>query len=521
MHGAAGSDSSGAYFGRRGDYTTVQNFGYANDAAFSISFWSTEVACSKTDVQYIYSHARPRPSSTAPDASNINIYVACGAQTGQGSAPETVIGYNLKDASGTRATVAYALRHSVQLSQGSAASAWVHIVLRVGARRISTFVNGHEVLNAQYSFLPGIRSNVAYPYPGRLSRALGGFKLDTDIHLGAPAAIEGFQLTNRYARGSYGAFNGRIAGLVVSDLDFTSLEVECLFKSRLHLLPVSTCKENNDAAVAVSFIRSAQDSSEHKYKVTVHGGVNITGGGAQFDGVDDYVTIQHFDYASRAEFSVAMWFTKSHCTDHFYEYLYSHHGQFGSKFLSSAHVDIFIACEGQGSGYSTADGTVVRYFIRDDVGAEASFDYALHDAGDFDAITNTWVHIMLSVTPSSLKTYADGVKVTDDRYYHFKLHGANVAANPGTLTKVLSSITLNTDIFLGARADKARHDFFAGKLALFNIFDRRTQAIEAQCIFRHGENTLPGPEAKFEASGVQPPNCSKTNHARIYAHIIV
>ena len=43
----------------------------------------------------------------------------------------------------------------------------------------------------------------------------------------------------------------------------------------------------------------------------------------------------------------------------------------------------------------------------------AMFDFPLHEAGDFDAVTSVWVHFVLSVTTSSMKTWDDGMPVDD------------------------------------------------------------------------------------------------------------
>ena len=42
------------------------------------------------------------------------------------------------------------------------------------------------------------------------------------------------------------------------------------------------------------------------------------------------------------------------------------------------------------------------------------FDYAIHESGDFDAVTNVWIHTVFAVTKTSLWTYDDGRRVNDD-----------------------------------------------------------------------------------------------------------
>ena len=49
-------------------------------------------------------------------------------------------------------------------------------------------------------------------------------------------------------------------------------------------------------------------------------------------------------------------------------------------------------------------------------GTEAMMDWPMADAGSFDAITSTWLHIVLVVTPTSIMTYEDGTRVAEQQY---------------------------------------------------------------------------------------------------------
>ena len=49
-------------------------------------------------------------------------------------------------------------------------------------------------------------------------------------------------------------------------------------------------------------------------------------------------------------------------------------------------------------------------------GTWACFDYPLHAAGDFDSITNSWMHLVLTVNERSVFTYVDGIKTGDSQY---------------------------------------------------------------------------------------------------------
>ena len=53
---------------------------------------------------------------------------------------------------------------------------------------------------------------------------------------------------------------------------------------------------------------------------------------------------------------------------------------------------------------------------------------SLHDAGDFDAITNLWVHVVLAVSADRLTTFDDGLPVSDAVYGFYTGGGVTVAS---------------------------------------------------------------------------------------------
>ena len=55
----------------------------------------------------------------------------------------------------------------------------------------------------------------------------------------------------------------------------------------------------------------------------------------------------------------------------------------------------------------------------------AMFDFPMHAAGDFDAITNVWVHVVLVVSAKALTTYDDGETTPDlsNSMVHMALSG--------------------------------------------------------------------------------------------------
>ena len=155
-------------------------------------------------------------------------------------------------------------------------------------------------------------------------------------------------------------------------------------------------------ALTMSFLADYSDTSNNGRVATLSGDTHVETDGAHFDGSADDIMVANFPYAQNDMFTVSFWFTKEECTGGIYEYLYSHHHDDGPNTWENPYVDIYLACEESGGGASTAGGSIVRYWLRDGAGSEASMDYSLHDAGAFDSITNSWVHTVLSVAPTSL-----------------------------------------------------------------------------------------------------------------------
>jgi len=295
-----------------------------------------------------------------------------------------------------------------------------------------------------------------------------------------------------------------MASLIVSSYAFSIPEVHCLFTSSEEYLPAQEtgCDQVPQSQVDVTFLGDTTDLSGNNRAVTANGAANVGVTGARFDGVGDDITIANFDYstASRA-FTISFWFTKEDCTNGVYEYLFSHHATADATTWDNAYVDIYLACEEAGGGWSTATGSIMRYWLRDSQGHEAMMDYSLHETGDFDTVTNVWVHTMMVVTSNSIITYDDGVAVTVDEYgfYGGVDEASNIAMpDPGALNPPFAAFApfrLNTDIFLGGRADQADDRHYRGTMALFRIYDLPLTPQQAQCVFREGEAMLPEPEA--------------------------
>ena len=118
------------------------------------------------------------------------------------------------------------------------------------------------------------------------------------------------------------------------------------------------------------------------------------------------------------------------------------------------------------------------------------FDYPLHDAGDFDTITGTWIHFAFVVTPFSLKTFDDGVLVPASAY-GFPSEPNNVAQpNPSALASRLTTMTLKQPVYVGGRADRAGDRHFRGTMAMLVVDNVALTEDQVQCYFASNEATL-------------------------------
>ena len=250
----------------------------------------------------------------------------------------------------------------------------------------------------------------------------------------------------------------------------------------------------------VTLIGDVADRSGGGHKVVLKGNTTVGKGGARFDGQGDYATIKSFHYADNATFSIAFWMTKVQCANGVYEYVYSH-GQSRTKSIldpKNSNINMYIGCEKKQGGWSSLGGSVVRFNLVGSGGTWASWDYALHNAGNFDAITNKWMHVVLVVSPDRVLTYDDGKAVPDAQYGFFKYHSkkqkvANAAyPHPGSLKKAFKGFTLTQDIILGGRSDLNKQRHFMGRLAGLLVSKQTLTAAQVGCIFKGGEEFLSG-----------------------------
>ena len=268
-------------------------------------------------------------------------------------------------------------------------------------------------------------------------------------------------------------------------------------------VPSQFCKVAQTKSLDVRFLGDAYDSIRTSKPQINVSHATVTKYGVEFDGSHDYVAITNFSsYADDGKFALSFWMTKEECTGGIYEYLYSHAHDPTQRDIfnrANSNVNIYLGCEDKGGGFSSAEGTIIRFNLIDAVGTWASFDYPLHAAGKFDMVTNTWIHVSLSVSDNGVYTYDDGILVPDRLYgfYWTAMNPANRAyPRPGRLAVPFGKFQLRSNIFIGGRADLHSGRHFKGKVAMLNIFDTDLSDADASCLFAH-ERTLLLPAIKM------------------------
>ena len=157
-------------------------------------------------------------------------------------------------------------------------------------------------------------------------------------------------------------------------------------------------------AVDVTFLSNYRDRSGNNRQVVHTGGTDseIGPNGAHFDGNGDYITIGHFDYETDATFTVSFWFTKEGCTGGIYEYMFSDHATVDATMWDTPYLDIYIGCETSGGGWSTLDGTIVRYWMRDIAGTEAMISAKIVNVETAEKVEAAAVGVTLGVASGLL-----------------------------------------------------------------------------------------------------------------------
>jgi len=323
--------------------------------------------------------------------SYIDIYLACEeAGAGWSTATGSIMRYWLRDIAGTEAMMDFSIHDAGSFD--SITDMWVHAVLVVDPASLVTYDDGAPVPDAEYGFYGAPTQNSASPAPSNLVPPLAAsntFDLRTDIFLGGRVDRDG----DRH-------FHGKLALFQIYEGPLTDVQVRCVFMDGDAALPEPQASHCTDLELDARLVGDLTDRSGNDRVLTSHGTASFESDGAHFNGPGDYISVAAagFDYASDAAFTVAFWMTKEQCGAGIYEYLYSHNSNAQADIvddLSNSNINIYLGCEAAGGGWSTSGGTVVRFNMIDGARNWASFDYPLHEAGSFDAITNVWMQVVL------------------------------------------------------------------------------------------------------------------------------
>ena len=316
---------------------------------------------------------------------------------------------------------------------------WIHGGVVVDQDSIKFYVNGERVADTEFGFFMG-NSGASIPYEcqnnaacnmhtggatlNQLNNALGTITMETDIFLGGRMDLD----SDRH-------FKGKLAGLTLASTAMSAAEASCVFQANEDLLPalpecagmLAEMMIGGNFELDMSLLQGnghtgLEDRSQKHRTVNAFGGdVVVTETGARFDGDGDYIAIDDFNYEEDGDFTIAFWITKNDCKDDQpYEYLYSHVQNTEGEHTSiddrqNSNINLYIGCEkdGEDTIASSVDGTVVRFNLIDGSGTWVLFDYPLQAGGDFDSLTHTWIHIMMTVTRHSVHAFMDGISVAD------------------------------------------------------------------------------------------------------------
>lgn len=251
------------------------------------------------------------------------------------------------------------------------------------------------------------------------------------------------------------------------------------------------------ADLNLSFLGTEADSSGNNRGIRKHGDTVLMPTGVHFDGDGDYFTVHTWDYALDATFSISVWMVKEECTTGLYEYLYSHQtddtvgtDQIAEGGVQNAFVMFYIGCEGQGGVTSNLQGAVMRYWISDDSGTAGVFDYPLHDAGDFDSITDVWTAIAYVQTPTGVTAYNDGLPIPTGQLGFPNTQPNQANPDPRHFPTPLTALHLNSDLYVGGRADRAGDRHFRGTMAMLMVSNLALTDVQVNCYFHDSEDTL-------------------------------
>eukprot|EP01043_Picozoa_sp_COSAG02_P012962 COSAG02_NODE_511_length_20858_cov_21.570837_4_plen_4757_part_00 len=180
--------------------------------------------------------------------------------------------------------------------------------------------------------------------------------------------------------------------------------------------------------------------------------------------------------------------------------LYTHTVQSLEQNSNEPLIRIYERCHHNGDlAHLTWDSSSIGVELRDDFGSWATFAHPLADVNDFDTITGVWLHTIVSVTATSVATFADGIRVPSQDYVFpdsallLNLASPDPSQLAQTIGTALSNFSLTGDLYIGAEpAPGGGQTFnpFAGTMAMLAVDNAAMSEADAACYFRGGEAAL-------------------------------
>lgn len=137
--------------------------------------------------------------------------------------------------------------------------------------------------------------------------------------------------------------------------------------------------------------------------------------GVTFDGEGDYIELDTDESGLKwltndGSYTIAFWATKTACTvPSWYEtvfgyYKYPDLSKWDDK---NVHIELAMGCADYSQ--STIEGNTMRVDILDDDGGKTIFDVSMDNLpGSENPVTDTWVHVVLSISTEEIKVFLDG-----------------------------------------------------------------------------------------------------------------
>jgi hypothetical protein len=161
--------------------------------------------------------------------------------------------------------------------------------------------------------------------------------------------------------------------------------------------------------------------------------------GIHFDGYGDYAQISGVDngYAADGTFAISMWVTKPNCLTSGKEEILYKHGTLGGR-RNAAIMMMYVCSNDPTHQHSTVqesrgrdgyrDINLVRVYLQDDDQKRAVFDVSIDNDGGF--VTDTWVHVVISIASDQIKAYVNGQRQYRVGYPVTIPHSLNEKRNP-------------------------------------------------------------------------------------------